>query len=86
MLSRGFPSRLSSLNLPEYYNDKVIYKNLRQRAEVNEPVLENVYDVGIAEEEKASGQIYDSIVCQRSSSQRELKAIEYDVSFCYYCI
>lgn len=64
----------------EYYNDKVIYKNLRQGAEVNEPVLENAYDMGIAEEEKTSGRIYDSIVCQRSNSQRELKAIEYDVS------
>ncbi|EJD74015.1 variant SH3 domain-containing protein [Loa loa] len=76
--TRGFPSRISSLNSVEYYNDKVIYKNLRQEAEVNEPVLENAYDVGIAEEEKTSGRIYDSIVCQRSNSQRELKAIEYD--------
>uniref|UniRef100_A0A8R1TQ42 Protein vav-1 n=2 Tax=Onchocerca TaxID=6281 RepID=A0A8R1TQ42_ONCVO len=75
---RGFPSRISSLNSVEYYNDKVIYKNLRQGAEVNEPVLENAYDMGIAEEEKTSGRIYDSIVCQRSNSQRELKAIEYD--------
>ncbi|VIO89268.1 Variant SH3 domain containing protein [Brugia malayi] len=75
---RGFPLRISSLNSVEYYNDKVIYKNLRQGAEVNEPVLENAYDMGIAEEEKTSGRIYDSIVCQRSNSQRELKAIEYD--------
>ncbi|VDM96189.1 unnamed protein product [Thelazia callipaeda] len=58
---RGFPARLSALNLVECYTDKVIYKNLRERAEVNEPVLENAYDIGSAEEEKTSGRIYDSI-------------------------
>lgn len=77
---RGFPSRSPSIASAEYYNDEAIYKNLRDDAEVNEPVLDNAYDIGAAEEEQTSGRIYDTIVCQRTSSQRELKAVEYDVS------
>lgn len=63
----------------EYGNDEAIYRSLKNDAEENEPVVENVYDVGITEDEKTSGEIYDSIVCQRSDSRRE-KIKESDVS------
>lgn len=78
---RGFPSRSLSTSSIDYCNDEAIYRNLRDDAEDNEPVVENCYDIGTAEEEKAHGRIYDTIVCQRSSGQRGIKASESDVHF-----
>ena len=75
----GFTLDLPSVASSEYGNDEAIYRSLKNDAEENEPVVENVYDVGITEDEKTSGEIYDSIVCQRSDSRRE-KIKESDVS------
>ncbi|MFH4975751.1 hypothetical protein AB6A40_002460 [Gnathostoma spinigerum] len=71
----GFPAK-SLIN--EYYNDDAIYRNLREGAEDKEPILENVYDMGNAEEELTSGRIYDTIVCQRPNNQFESRIIEDD--------
>ncbi|VDK39216.1 unnamed protein product [Anisakis simplex] len=78
----GFPSKPLSSSSVEYYNDEAIYRHLKDDADAQEPiVVENAYSLGaVQEEEKTSGRIYDTIVCQRSSSQREIKFAEYDVS------
>uniref|UniRef100_A0A9J2PEQ3 Protein vav-1 n=1 Tax=Ascaris lumbricoides TaxID=6252 RepID=A0A9J2PEQ3_ASCLU len=76
---RGFPVKPISQSSVEYYNDEAIYRHLRDDAEAQEPVIENAYSLGaVQEEEKTSGQIYDTIVCQRSNSQREIKFAESD--------
>ncbi|VDM28088.1 unnamed protein product [Toxocara canis] len=76
---RGFPLKPISHSSVEYYNDEAIYRHLRDDAKAHEPPTENAYSLGaVQEEEKTSGRIYDTIVCQRSNSQREIKLAESD--------
>lgn len=80
LIFRGFPLHNLATSASDYYNEEAIYKNLREDAETIAENTESAYDLNIAEEEQKSGRIYDTIVCQKSSSQRELKTIEHDVS------
>uniref|UniRef100_A0A0N5AHT5 Protein vav n=1 Tax=Syphacia muris TaxID=451379 RepID=A0A0N5AHT5_9BILA len=68
---KGFTLHLEPSTSSEYGNEEAVYRSLKDDVEDNEVVVENAYDLGSKEDEKTSGRIYDTIVCQRSSEKRE---------------